>query len=565
MKILSVDDKAENRYLLESLLRGYGHQVESACDGVEALEKLEQQPFDMIISDVLMPRKDGFQLCREVKARESLRRIPFLFYTATYTDKKDEDLGLSLGATRFIIKPQEPERFVAIIEQVIHEEAAQTAPASPGDPLEEEVFLTTYNERLIHKLEHKIEQLEVSTRAREAAIAAKEHEINERKRMEEEYRQAQKMETFGALAGGVAHDFNNMLSVIGMNAEFLSLQSDLSAETVDAVQQITEATRRAANLTRQLLTFSRKQPMHRRCLDINQIPGNLSKLLQRLIREDIIFECRCRPEPLWVNADEGMIEQMLMNLAVNAQDAMPRGGRLIIETQPVHRDGDDVKRSHGARAGDFVCITAQDTGCGIPPELLPRIFEPFFTTKEPGKGTGLGLAIVYGIVQQHEGWIEVVSSEGVGTTFTIYLPIATRDSEPSADAAQSIPSPGGTEGILVVEDESSLRSLIGQCLRRYGYHVIEANNGLEALTLWAQHREVIQLLITDMVMPAGLGGRELAKRLRSEKRTLKTIFISGYNAELSGQEILPNSLNYLPKPFTPSVLAKRVRDCLDAP
>ena len=564
MRILSVDDKAENRYLLECLLRGCGHHVESACDGVEALEKLDRQPFDLIISDVLMPRKDGFQLCREVKARESLRHLPFIFYTATYTDKKDEELGLSLGATRFIIKPQEPERFVAIIDQVIGEAAREPAPVSPGDPLSEEVFLTTYNERLIHKLEHKIEQLEVSVRAREAAVAAKEHEINERKRMEEECRQAQKMETFGALAGGVAHDFNNMLSVIGMNAEFLSLQSDLNAESADAVHQIVEATHRAGNLTRQLLTFSRKQPMHRRCLDINQVPGNLAKLLHRLIREDIHFECRCCPEPLWVNADEGMLEQMLMNLAVNAQDAMPHGGRLIIETRQVHREDDGVQRAQGARAGDFVCLTAQDTGSGIAPELLPRIFEPFFTTKEPGKGTGLGLSIVYGIVQQHEGWLEVMSSVDVGTTFNIYLPVASPSVQSLANTGPSAPASGGTESILVVEDESALRSLMGQCLRRYGYHVIEAKDGVEALTLWAQHRDGIQLLITDMVMPAGLGGRELAKRLRTEKRALKTIFVSGYNAELSGQEGLRDSLHYLPKPFTPSVLAKKVRDCLDA-
>ena len=445
-------------------------------------------------------------------------------------------------------------------------------------PRIESVLREAIQQRKPYRIEHRIQRPDGTERTvaeyaevvfdpqtgRPVKLVGTVQDITERTELEARLRQSQKMESFGTLAGGVAHDFNNILSVILMNAELLSVRTYLDADTLDAVRQITDAGHRAANLTRQLLTFSRQQPLRRQHLDLGAVVGNLSKMLRRIIGEDITLQCNFSPNELPVYADVGMVEQVLMNLAVNARDAMPQGGQLVITAERVQVDPARGPLPPGARPGSFACLRVQDTGTGIAPEHMSRLFEPFFTTKEVGKGTGLGLATAYGIVQQHEGWIEVESTPGRGATFRVFLPVAAEHAPAAEAAAPPPPARGGSEGILVVEDEASVRAMVLVCLKRLGYKVFEARNGPEALDVWARHKHAISLLFTDIVMPAGVSGADLATLLRRDNRTLKVVFMSGYSADFSRDWTLEDGVNYLPKPFAPSALGKIVRACLDA-
>jgi len=391
-------------------------------------------------------------------------------------------------------------------------------------------------------------------------------DITEQRRLEESLRQAQKMEAIGQLAGGVAHDFNNILTVILLQTELITGRGGLPDAAREGVQQIRAAAERAANLTRQLLLFSRRQVLQARDLDLNDVVSNLAKMLQRILGEDVRLELRLHPAPLMTHADAGMLDQVLMNLAVNARDAMPEGGRLIIETSTREISAAEAAVLPDVPPGFYVGLRVSDTGCGIPPEILPRIFEPFFTTKEPGKGTGLGLATVFGIVKQHGGCIQVASEPGRGTTFEVYLPALAKTAA-AASATASRPAPrGGTETLLLVEDDPEVRSLTRATLERHGYRVLEAPDGLATLGLWRQHRDAVALLLTDLVMPGGLSGRDLARRLRLDRPQLKVIYTSGYSAELAGREWHPGPGEaFLQKPCPVELLLETVRQCLDAP
>ena len=389
-------------------------------------------------------------------------------------------------------------------------------------------------------------------------------DITERKRLEEQLRHSQKMDAIGQLAGGVAHDFNNMLTVIQGHANMIGMQENLSASATESVQEISQASERAANLTRQLLTFSRKQPMQARHVDLNEVVGNLTKMLRRIIGEQLSIEFRYSPQLPSVLADVGMIEQALMNLAINARDAMSNGGRLVIGTEVRRVDATQAGGHAGAREGEFVCLVVRDTGAGIPAAILPRIFEPFFTTKELGKGTGLGLATVQNVVQQHGGWIEVESVINSGTTFRVFLPARSQGLAELPDAHLLPVTQGGSETILLVEDEEALRVLARQVLEHYGYDVWEASSGIAALEIWAERADKIHLLFTDVVMPGGLNGKELADRLRSDRPDLKVILTTGYSTEAMRRPPLPRDrMPILHKPYPPQVLAQTVRDCLD--
>ena len=378
--------------------------------------------------------------------------------------------------------------------------------------------------------------------------------------LEEQLRQSQKMEAIGQLAGGMAHDFNNILAVIQMQIE-LSREEGHFSPSLEVVQN---AARRGANLTRQLLLFSRRQPLQPRDLDLCESIAGMAKMFQRILGEDIQIRLQYAPEPLLIHADASMVDQVLMNLTLKSRDAMPSGGELVIEAAAVEMDAADMPPSAQARPGGYVCLRVSDTGCGIHPEILPRIFEPFFTTKEVGKGTGLGLATVFSIVQQHQGWIQVNSQPGQGTTFQIFLPRLPRRSTP---VPAPVPEPaamvGGTETILLVEDDEDLRHSLHQCLSQLGYHLLEAATGPEALRLWQQHRHLIRLLITDLIMPGGLTGKELGEQLRQENPQLKVIHISGYSADSLHQN-LPPGIAFLAKPFAAHALARAVRGCLDS-
>jgi len=325
-----------------------------------------------------------------------------------------------------------------------------------------------------------------------------------------------------------------------------------------------KAAERAANLTRQLLLFSRRQTIQPADLDLNEVVANMTKMLQRLIGEHIALEAHFFPGGAPIRADHGMMEQVLMNLAVNSRDAMPKGGNLILRTAIVDFDADTLATHPKTRPGRYVHLSISDTGSGIAPEHLPRIFEPFFTTKEVGKGTGLGLATVFGIVEQHQGWLDVESRLGVGTTFHIYLPQQTERTAAPAEERVVPEVRGGTETILLVEDDDAVRILGREALAQKGYRVHEAADGRFAVDLWQQHRATIDLLVTDLVMPGGLSGRELAERLQAEKPALKVVYCSGYSEEtLDEDTTFRRRLYFLQKPYDPTGLTRFVRDCLD--
>jgi PAS domain S-box-containing protein len=390
-------------------------------------------------------------------------------------------------------------------------------------------------------------------------------DITGRKKLEEQFRQAQKMEAIGQLAGGVAHDFNNILAVIQLQAGLLKSEFALSPEQLELASEIEQASARGANLTRQLLLFSRKQTMQPQNLELKNVVDSMTRMLQRTLGEQVQLQFKFSEEPLAIHADPSMIDQILLNLTVNARDAMPDGGQIVIETFAARFDEVTAAQSAKARPGAFACLSVTDAGCGIPPEILPRIFEPFFTTKEVGKGTGLGLATVFGIVQQHQGWINVYSEVGCGSTFRVYLPLLARSSDTKIFRLSQTPVRGGHETILLVEDEPALRASVRTALTRLGYRVLEANTGGDALKVWHQHRDEIRLLLTDMVMPGGVTGKELAGQLQQQDPKLKVIYASGYNSiEInSGDFLLEEGVNYLAKPFQTHKLAQTIRRCLD--
>ena len=379
-------------------------------------------------------------------------------------------------------------------------------------------------------------------------------DITERKQLEEQLHQSQKMEAFGQLSGGVAHDFNNLLTIIQGYVCMLQSQDCPDDKRPTCLAAIAKAADRAANLTRQLLTFSRRQLFQPKPLVLNDAVASTSQILQRLVGESITLETQYTSGDASIMADQHMLEQVLINLAANARDAMPNGGHLVVSTL--------VCELNGAPDRQQVCLSVTDNGCGIAPENLARIFEPFFTTKDVGKGTGLGLASVYGIVKQHEARIEASSTVGKGTTFKIFFPASPKPAVPARPLTRAQPVRGGSETILVVEDEPGLRELFNLTLKRHGYQVFMENSGVNALHSWASRLDQIDLLLTDVVMPGGVSGWELAKNLQAEKPGLKAIFMSGHSTDLNSHA---KNVRFLGKPFDPETLAETVRACLDEP
>jgi signal transduction histidine kinase/CheY-like chemotaxis protein len=392
-------------------------------------------------------------------------------------------------------------------------------------------------------------------------------DATQRLNLESQLRQSQKMECVGQLAAGVAHDFNNMLTIIQGHAGLLLVKRETPKENRDGIHAITFAAERAAALTRQLLMFSRKNVIQPKLLDPTDTAISTTRLLQRLLGETITLEIQAPQDLPLVLADSGMLEQVIMNLAVNARDAMPRGGTLTISLSAGVLDEVSVQGHSEARPGSFVRIDVSDTGIGMEPATLGHIFEPFFTTKEIGKGTGLGLATVYGIIKQHEGWIEVESQPGAGTTFSIFLPAHERP-EPAQAAPETEPQQKplqGKETILLVEDEPVLREMAQAILENCGYRVIPAASGPEALRVWDLTHETIDLVLTDMVMPEGMSGMDLAHHLSAQKPGVKIIFASGYSMDdLDTQFLRKGYAGFLQKPYTHASLTDAIRSCLDS-
>ena len=386
-------------------------------------------------------------------------------------------------------------------------------------------------------------------------------DITERKRLEEQVRHAQKMEAVGLLSGGIAHDFNNLLTVIQSHAGLMEMGGRLTPELTRSLSGIREAADRASNLTRQLLTFSRKHPMQPQVIDLREVVQDTTRMLAPILGEPIAIELALPGEPQWVKADATMMEQVIMNLAVNARDAMPGGGRLTLAVEAV----EDVDPATGATES-CARLTVTDTGTGIPREILPKIFDPFFTTKEVGKGTGLGLATVYSIVQQHAGHLEVRSEPGAGTTFRIFLPRSPRPAPPAAAPSPPRPARRGGETILVVEDEALVRMLVEQVLLRAGYTVLTAEDASAALRIWEHRAGEIALLLTDLVMPGPMGGWTLAERLRASRPALRVVYMTGYSPDIAGENpLLQEGLNFLTKPFRPEKLLSAIGASLEQP
>ena len=664
MRVLIADDNNDNLYMLETLLKGNGYEVSIACDGAEALERLESEGAGLIISDILMPGMDGFQLCRAVRGDDRFRDLPFVFYTATYITDKDRDFALGLGANLFILKPADPDEFIGIIRELLAGGGMVLGEPAPSLPDAEEEYFKNYSERLKEKLETKIDKIHQSERryrnlfnsirdvviiddldraildanqpalrdifgyeleeirgrsnrilyAEEADFAGVCRElsatgdsthsrpieancqrkdgtifqgeksalpligddgtpegnivvikdITAQKKLEEQLRQAQKMESIGTLAGGVAHDFNNILTAIVGFGYVTLMKMGPDDPLRQNIEHMLEGADRAAHLTKDLLVFSRKKVSEKMPVDLNEIVRHVEKFLVRVIGEDIVCSIALHGEPIVVYADTHQLEQVLMNLATNARDALAKGGDLMIGTEQISL-GDDFVASHGyGKPGGYALLTISDTGEGMDEETRKKIFEPFFTTKEVGKGTGLGLAVVYGIVKQHEGFINVYSEPGAGTTFKIYLPVISSDVREEETAYEEETFPQGTETILLAEDDESVRGLVSIVLKQHGYTVIEAVDGTDAVKKFMENRETIQLFISDLIMPK-MNGKEAYDEIKAWRPGMKVIFASGYAPDFIRQKLsFESGVTLITKPISPHALIKKVRSVLDA-
>lgn len=550
-RILIVDDIPENLYFLEVLLKGNGFEVASALNGKEALLLARKAAPDLIVSDILMPEMDGYTLCREWRSDERLKSIPFIFYTATFTEKKDEELALSLGADRFLIKPMEPESLMKVISEVLAGSTVSSMPL-PDDA----GMLKEYGEALFRKLEKKMADLEQANRELE-------QRIEEQKRLEEQLRQAQKMEAVGRFSAGIAHDFNNILTVIIGYGGLMLMKDTLNEAQRIKLDHILEAADRARNLTGSLMTFSRKQPLELQRLDLNDAVSGVETFLRRVIGNDVSLSVTHVSQKLPVMADKGHMEQVLMNLAVNARDAMPEGGTLSVETAVVIMDEEYVRMHGYGAAGRYALLSVTDTGIGIDASTCQKIFEPFFTTKENGRGTGLGLSIVYGIVQQHNGHIHVYSEPGQGTAFRILLPLNEETAEADFVPTLYATPPGGNETILVADNEDAIRQYLDLFLTTMGYTVYQTCDGEAAVELFRQKSEEIDLVLLDVIMPHK-NGKEAAAEIRSIRDKTRILFMSGYPYDvIDERHLLPEDAEMMMKPLAPSELALKVREMLD--
>ncbi len=682
MNILIVEDRDDNIYLLQALLTGHGHEVHAVANGAEALERLKSGGIDLIVTDVLMPVMDGFELCRKVKKDESFRHIPIIIYTATYTGPQDKAFAEQIGADCFLIKPCEPDSFMEAVRGVM--EASKSGISAPAQtPVQEEEALKLYSERLVRNLELKMLQLEKEAKAlresedalrrsekkyrrllesmadgfvsvdmqgnvvehneayrkmlgyseeelsrmtymdltpekwhafeqdivnnqvltaKSSEVYEKEYQrkngeifpvelrtflvhddsdgkagmwavvrdISERKRAEQEREklqaqlvQSQKMETVGRLAGGIAHDFNNMLAIIFIAHALIKERLSANDPIQQHLNEIEYAACRSRDITRQLLAFSRKQIIDPKPCNLNALIADMQKTLARLVGEDI--ELRFFPQHRLgqIMIDPSQVDQILLNLAVNARDAMPHGGKIAIETANADFDDAYCENYHGFKPGGYVCLMFNDNGAGMDKETLAHIFEPFFTTKETRKGTGLGLATIYGIVKQNNGFINAYSEVGLGTSFKIYLPRIAEAATEEVTQHESAAVPHGNESILVVEDDEFLCQAITLILEHLGYSVTAAASPAESLEKVKQAKTRFDLLFTDIVMP-GMNGAQLRDSISALRPEIKVLFMSGYTSDaIVHRGVLDEGVNFIQKPFSAEGLARKIREVLD--
>jgi signal transduction histidine kinase len=510
LRLLIVEDSEDDATLVVRHLNRAGYQVEfRRVDTAEALTAaLAVGPWDLVLSDYSMPHFSGTAALQSL--RESGLDIPFIFVSGTIGEDVAVD-AMKSGASDYIMKGRLA-RLVPAIERELRESQAR----------------------------------------------------RERKLLENQLRQAQKMEVVGRLAGGVAHDFNNVLGVVIGYSEILLQAFEGDERVVPRLEEIKKAALRGASLTRQLLAFSRQQILEAKVLDLNKLILDLKGMLARLIGEDLEIVTTLQADLGRIKADPGQIEQVILNLVINARDAMPDGGRITIESSNVELDSQYANQHFPVVPGRYVMVAVTDTGIGMDEETRARVFEPFFTTKEQGKGTGLGLSTAYGIVKQSGGYIWVYSEVGRGTSFKVYLPhVKEKMGNASAPVPDSRPL-RGSETILLVEDEVPLRRLTCELLQQSGYTVLEAESAPRALDIAERHSGTIHLLCTDVVMP-GTSGSELAKKLGALRAGMKVLFMSGYTTDaIVRHGVLEAGVAFLQKPYSQLALTRKVREVLDS-
>jgi PAS domain S-box-containing protein len=620
--VLYVDDDELSRLVLKNILGRAGFRVTEAATGREALRLANDKP-DIVLLDVNLPDISGFEVCRQIKAHPATHTIPVLHLSAMYVTSEDRTHGLEGGADGYLTKPVEPQELIAHLRAMlrIHQAEEETRAVARQwqatfDAMSDGVALLD-QEGTVLRCNRALERLAgrpaaqivgrpwldmvaglpgfdgtvfrrmLATGRRETAelpvgerwfqvVAdpmwdeAHGHsgaiyilsDVTERRRLEEQLRQAQKLQAVGQLAGGIAHDFNNLLAAILGNVALLLEGGPHLPPKNELLRTVEKAALRAADLTRQLLGFSRQNILWLKPLSLNEAVAEVVDILHRTIDPRITVEVRPGPDLWRVRADANQVNQVLLNLCLNARDAMPEGGHLLLETQNVTLDADAARRHVDAAVGEFVRLRVRDTGHGIPEEIRARIFEPFFTTKGPGQGTGLGLAMVFGIVKQHQGWVECASTVGQATTFDVYLPrCADELPAPPAPAA----SPGqttGTETILLVDDEAMIRDVGRLVLQKAGYRVLMAADGRQAVDLYRREHARIDLVILDLTMPH-LSGRDTLRELVAINPRVRALVTSGYSAEDKLPIGVTGVAGFIPKPYRLDELLQVVRTVLD--
>jgi signal transduction histidine kinase len=506
--VLLVEDNPGDRDLVAAYLEDLAWGLVPAGSLAEAVDKLSRETFRVVLLDLGLPDSTGLDTFRRLSA--AAPAVPVVVLTGLGDDRIGLE-ALRIGAQDYLVKGQVD---AGVLQRSVR-----------------------------YAIERK-------------------RAADDRARLEAQLRGAQKMDAIGNLAGGIAHDFNNLLTAILGWTDF-ALEAVGSREPLrDDLLEIRKAGERAAALTRQLLAFGRRQLLQPRSLDLNQVVLELEKMLRRIVGEDLELKLELAPGLGLIRADPGQLEQVLMNLVVNARDAMPAGGKLTLRTAEISLE-EDLEQGEG-RPGPQVMIEVTDTGCGMDRQTQERIFEPFFTTKEQGKGTGLGLATVYGIVKQSGGSIRVRSEPGHGSSFQVYLPLESSDAMPATRASTAAPASRGNETILLVEDEDHLRAVVARRLQAAGYTVLVAANGPEALQLAEAHRGSLELVVSDVVMPR-MSGREMAERLTALRPGFKLLYMSGYvDDAIVRHGVLEPGVNFLGKPFSADALTRKVREVLDS-
>jgi len=668
--ILIVEDDLSSKIVLEKGLRSKGFDVLATSNGIEAMAELENNKVDMVISDIMMPKMDGYELCRCIKAHDEWVNIPFVFYTATFVGDEEERLGLELGAVDYLIKPMDLDEMVALIEPIFHSSSNQTtsvtqsadAAAISKDTNDMDIK-DLYSTVLSRKLEKKVRELEKEKQKlskseskfrhliedlrkdyflyqrscdgsyryvspsvfdilgysqqeflnnhhqyitddpcnreaekcfqlavsgveqktylmnfshakaslreleitehpvfdKQGAVIAVEgiaHDVTAYKELKRQYLQAQKMEALGTLVGGIAHDFNNALASILGNLYMVKKHTAEDAEVQKKIQRIEDAGQRAADMIKQMLAFVRKEKRELATVPMRPFIKEILKLARSSIPESIAVQCSFEEQDYSILGDASQMQQMMLNLLVNASHALEgvSSPTITVNMRQYQADDDFLNRHQELRNRPLLCVSVADNGCGINKTNLEHVFEPFFTTKEEGKGTGLGLAMVYSAMQHHDGAVEIDSEEGRGTCIHLYFPLLATTTQTIAATPPAVVN-GNNELILLADDDEYVREVMQEILQDFGYQTLVAENGKQALSMFMEHSSEIKLVLLDNIMPV-MGGAETAKQLRQLNPTLPILFLSGYNNSFLDNEPSPIcDLPVLIKPVQPTKLA----------